>query len=862
MYLDFFVLNINELTAQTYPELPVLNWEQRSDWLNVKALPASVNGGVSAKGDGTTDDTQAIQAAFDEVRKTTSTYSTVYMPEGNYRITSTINPKLNIRQDNVMHLRGHGRNTIISWGGTSADTMFVSNSASFSTYIGVVWDGKGVASHGFIHHTKTEGGRETKVLHKHEAFLNFTEQGSGTAKFKGGNNQLYVAESGWINCLFINCRKGLALWDANDYVITIDGCEFQDNGYGIHCGQGAGGSGHFYVRNSHFERSKTADMLNDQLSQGSSARRVTSVGSRAFYERPSYNAPQFTMQDCHISGWTNSAYAVNISSTVGRPVLIFDCSFTNPPSANSPVYLGKTTSLVHSNNTWTTGGDLVGGQTQRVQEIPKGVRGGSITSATQSFLRSTATIPGKVFDAKRDFGAKGDGVTDDSNAIQNTINAALNHGNGAIAYLPRGKYKITKSLNATGGSGNCYIGGAGEFSSLLVWANTNAVGPTLLITNPQNITLEYMRFSVVSSYDYSQWCAVRVLGNPSQPSSMHIEHVFVKGVERVLPTTLYGDLDVRDLSKGSVFTMYGLRSYQMLFNNCSDAMVMLNFAEGNIGIKGKTAPRTGFMGVQTSVYGGYQVEDNLSVVGSDAYMEQGPSEFVRLSGSADLPAGRVTLSSPRIHTWKARDIGWTDDFIIDNYNGTLASVCSKSNSPSEPDAIYRFKHTGSNPFNIVLLANTYEEKGPIFSLGTQVKKTVVGCWIMLPSSPAGSYIPNETHANSMLHASQALDHLRELGQNDLAINYGIGQPVTAVPKQSYTSNISVYPTVTTDMIYFRDLPENSRIELLDMLGRSVFVRNSSEIRGGLSLQAYDKGLFLIRVMQGQEHLQSMKVFKQ
>ena len=40
------------LEAQTYHELPVLNREQRSDWLNVKDLLSTANGGVSAKGDG------------------------------------------------------------------------------------------------------------------------------------------------------------------------------------------------------------------------------------------------------------------------------------------------------------------------------------------------------------------------------------------------------------------------------------------------------------------------------------------------------------------------------------------------------------------------------------------------------------------------------------------------------------------------------------------------------------------------------------------------------------------------------------------------------------------------------------------
>lgn len=43
----------------------------------------------------------------------------------------------------------------------------------------------------------------------------------------------------------------------------------------------------------------------------------------------------------------------------------------------------------------------------------------------------------------KDFGAKGDGVTDDTNAIQAALNA------GGDIYFPAGRYKVTKQLNAT-----------------------------------------------------------------------------------------------------------------------------------------------------------------------------------------------------------------------------------------------------------------------------------------------------------------------------------------------------------------------------------------------------------------------------
>jgi len=84
--------------------------------------------------------------------------------------------------------------------------------------------------------------------------------------------------------------------------------------------------------------------------------------------------------------------------------------------------------------------------------------------------------------------------------------------------------------------------------------------------------------------------------------------------------------------------------------------------------------------------------------------------------------------------------------------------------------------------------------------------------------------------------------------------------VTSVT-QGTLGEISIYPNPAADRVYFNNLPENSRIVLVDLLGRNIIEKNSSELSDGLSLQPYTKGYYMIRVMQGPELVKTIKVIK-
>lgn len=96
--------------------------------------------------------------------------------------------------------------------------------------------------------------------------------------------------------------------------------------------------------------------------------------------------------------------------------------------------------------------------------------------------RNFITVPGEAFNASgagavertvddklrdtvnvKDFGAVGDGVTDDASAIQATINSISSAG-GGIVYFPEGTFKVNSTINV---GSNITISGAGINSTII-----------------------------------------------------------------------------------------------------------------------------------------------------------------------------------------------------------------------------------------------------------------------------------------------------------------------------------------------------------------------------------------------------------
>ncbi|MBN2451608.1 MAG: hypothetical protein JXR77_14565 [Lentisphaeria bacterium] len=721
-------------------ELPALDWEPRSDWVNVQAH--------GARGDGTADDTAAIQAALDRVVDG----SGVYLPRGTYRITAALSLKGPLVGVLVV---GHGRDTILAWDGPAGGRVFTDNGVAYSRFVGLLFDGRGKAAIGFHHWSDARF--ETEVRHQHCGFRDFTDAGVRVAR----DDRFALAETSFENCLFERCGRGVAFTSFNDYDYTFDGCEFRSCDIGVECVHG-----NAYVRNCRFEGSRIED-IHLAPEHGCSVRRCVSVGSSRFLQFANSVSP-VTLQNCLVAGWTGAGEAVRVT---GAPVLVFDCTFRGGPLGMPAIASGRAAQrLLLSCN--RSEGPLLGSVARQsaVYHIPPGPIEGQVLSAETRFLQDSVATPGKVVDARRDFGAEGDGVADDTAALQCCIEAAREHGGDALAYLPSGRYLVSRTLTLSGH--NYRFGGSG-FLTRLVWRGEPG-GTLLAVRDPDRVTVEHIN---IGSHDAGKMDnAVDVLQTGSGvPSSVTYDGVFVYGMYQKKPFTK--GMRFEQLGPAAVVRMPHVQG-NLHIRDCGRATILAGMSfEGSVTVEGREALRDGLLGfltrLSTLTAHGLYVRDNQSVVMSDFYVEQADDGFV-FEGTPDLPPGRVTIQGAKVHFTVPKDAPQRGTALsVDNYRGTL--LLGHNQYYVEPVDV-RIRQRGEASVDVVLFGTCFyrtrldPELGPaarLVLLGNEGVGEVDGDRVGKPEVPAADRLTQD----ALALVAEALDDLRRLGEADLRLNH-------------------------------------------------------------------------------------------
>ena len=713
--------------------LPVLTWEVRSDWMNVQTL--------GAKGDSVTDDTAAIQAVFDRTPETDANYAetlrqrVIYFPAGRYRITKT----LELRKSHGMWLVGCGRDTVLEWDGEVKGIMFWNNGATYARYEGITWDGKGKAAVGVEH--KSMHYYETSMRYQSCAFLNCTEHGVLVGR---GQEKVATAEMWFRNCLFRQCGNGISFLNFNDYDNTFDACHFEACGVGLNSV-----NGNFYVRGCRFERNTECDAQQLSPSHASSLRFCTSQGSKRFFRVMRWGHLAMKIQDCVVDGWTAPDGAIQLGHR--GPTTLFDCIFTNPPDAAPPVCLNNPKELqnllVTSNNRAPGSTAVVDpGLNSRITDVPKGKRDAALTDPTRTFLDDTPWTCPKIVDAKRDHGAKGDGSTDDTAAIQAALDAAKALGKGALVYLPGGYYKVTRTLQLSGGGYG--LTGTG-FRSTLNWAGPKD-GTVMHVHQPQGLVLEH--FVVQGAPETVRIHQTAEAG----PSRVWYDGVYVNGLDQCR-TGLWLDHLPKD---ATVLMGHFIGNIRCTESAAATVLCAIHFY--SLTLEGAEAPKTGLTGFMfhNDACHNYALDvfDNRDVVVADFYSESN-QRYLLAEGKAGQPPGRITIGASKISTKDQEAV------TIRNYSGRIFIGGGDGWWQDKTDGPLRLVHTGDAPVDFLLVGTMWWLNEPLRQFGPGMRYASVETMLMANDYPSYNEksLPNVSTPTTQSALIAAFDDFRELG---------------------------------------------------------------------------------------------------
>ena len=301
------------------------------------------------------------------------------------------------------------------------------------------------------------------------------------------------------------------------------------------------------------------------------------------------------------------------------------------------------------------------GPNGKIDVIPAGAKKACLKDANQVFLRPTARGFGKVFDV-RNYGAS---VTsaDNGPAFQAAVNAARAAGNGAVAYIPGGTWKMRTTVFVEGG--NYVISGAG-FKTKTFW-NAGNMGPMFLVRDPQDIAMQKMNLGF-DQYNLNYWAIQQV--STGIGSKIVYDDVLCRtdgGASRQQGLLLSG------LKKNDTALLYSVFGQVWMRYSSSATILMNTMGYSGITVEG-AGPQDGFLGAITGLVIGRNtnitIRDNLSFVASDLYTEQSNTHLLA-EGQVGQEAGRITLSAPRLNT-----PGSAIDVSLNNYQGRVAIVGS------------------------------------------------------------------------------------------------------------------------------------------------------------------------------------------
>ena len=436
-----------------------------SSWRDVKR-------DYGAKGDGVADDSDAINRALADLRIVGREFSVLYFPAGVYRVAKTLTTspcKTHHEGSGVSVVGEDPATTIIKWDGEDRGTVF-SYTAWYSKISRLTIDGSGRAAIALLYNG------EKFSTYNETADMAFKDSAVGL-QFGGKGGDMGQAENMVHRCRFLNCGTGLITACFNSLDIWVWNSLFADCGEALH-----NGAGDFRAYSCVFLRSKKCDITTQNLSSFSFIDNV-SIGSAMFLDFSGAPGGVFSRAPVSIC-WNRIYDCAGTKGSIrlgGGPSLLWGNTIRNRADDAGPaVFFGGDQGLVGNTYSAAKPVDVLpyqsrNGHAYNPRTLSLGddiVPRGQILDPTPLLPGTPARVARKVFEVEP--GA-------DAAKIQAAIDsaAALKTGQRPVVHLPRGKYKIAKTLVLPAGTDLQILGdGANESATALNW--TGAKGEFLM----------------------------------------------------------------------------------------------------------------------------------------------------------------------------------------------------------------------------------------------------------------------------------------------------------------------------------------------------------------------------------------------
>ena len=402
-------------------------------WLNLKT-------DFGARGDGTTDDTQALQAALNEIVSNKRSPA-LWIPDGTYRITKTLTLAAGI---GLSVIGEDPVKTSIKWAGPSDGVLLHIDGVSHSRITRITFDGSGSA--GVLVDqslTSYEGGRRFDTGNEYSDDV-FRDGGVG---LQGGQFDLGAAEVSILRSKFLNLRGGIALKNFNALDWWIWSSYFENNNVGVSNNLDEKGAGNFHIYRSIFTKSRFSDIY------------ILNTGQFNFRDNWSIDSMKFLIEKYYYDNAATTRLQGNTIFTaegndcggcgayVGNmgPLVMTDNVWVSPRDAtNTAVYVGslKQPDCISVGNTYTIkdpvkcagmsgAGRLFSVDDKIVEPQSIDRRPPLLTPTPQKRNRRIFEVPAQA----------------SSETIQRAIDAAAAYcGQRPIVHLAHGAYALTQTL--------------------------------------------------------------------------------------------------------------------------------------------------------------------------------------------------------------------------------------------------------------------------------------------------------------------------------------------------------------------------------------------------------------------------------